>query len=85
MVAQQHYVKIAEFGIAKWRENPEKNTSRIIDTFKKAATIAADNGERLAAEGLEPLGNTPEEFAALIKREMQKWSRVARDAGIKAE
>jgi hypothetical protein len=41
----------AEFGVEKWRENPQKNTQRIADTFKKAAQIAADNGERLAAEG----------------------------------
>ncbi len=44
-------VDSAEFGIAKWRENPKANTSRIADTFKKAAKIAADHGERLAAEG----------------------------------
>jgi sugar phosphate isomerase/epimerase len=41
----------AEFGVAKWRENPVASTARIVDTFKKAATIAADHGERLAAEG----------------------------------
>lgn len=41
----------AEFGVEKWRENPAANTARIVDTFKKAAKIAADNGERLAAEG----------------------------------
>ena len=41
----------AEFGVEKWREDPGGNTARIADTFKKAANIAADNGERLAAEG----------------------------------
>lgn len=41
----------AEFGVAQWRENPRQNTARIIDTFRKAAKIAADHGERLAAEG----------------------------------
>ena len=41
----------AEFGVEKWREDPAGNTARIADTFKKAAQIAADNGERLAAEG----------------------------------
>lgn len=41
----------AEFGLEKWRENPAQNTAKIADTFKKAAEIAADNGERLAAEG----------------------------------
>lgn len=44
-------VDSAEFGVAKWRENPAANTARIVDTFKKAAQIAADHGERLAAEG----------------------------------
>ena len=41
----------AEFGVEKWKENPAENTARIVDTFKKAAKIAADHGERLAAEG----------------------------------
>jgi len=41
----------AEFGIAKWREDPKANTAQIVATFKEAAKIAADHGERLAAEG----------------------------------
>lgn len=41
----------AEFGVEKWRENTETNTKRIADTFRKAAAVAKDNGERLAAEG----------------------------------
>ena len=41
----------AEFGVEKWREDPGTNTTRIAETFKKAAQIAADSGERLAAEG----------------------------------
>ncbi|MGI9519701.1 MAG: sugar phosphate isomerase/epimerase family protein [Pirellulaceae bacterium] len=41
----------AEFGVEKWRENAAANTKRIADTFRKAAQIAADHGERLAAEG----------------------------------
>lgn len=38
-------------GVADWAKNPEVNTKRIIETFKKAAQIAAGYGERLAAEG----------------------------------
>jgi sugar phosphate isomerase/epimerase len=41
----------AEFGVAKWRENPKANTTKIAATFKEAAKIAAASGERLAAEG----------------------------------
>jgi len=41
----------AEFGVEQWRENPTANTQLIASTFKEAAKIAADHGERLAAEG----------------------------------
>ena len=41
----------AEFGIEKWREDPKANTAKIAETFREAAKIAADHGERLAAEG----------------------------------
>ena len=33
--------------------------------------------------GLEPIGNTPDEFAAIIKKETPEWAKVIRDAGIK--
>ncbi|MEL6107570.1 MAG: TIM barrel protein [Planctomycetota bacterium] len=41
----------AEFGVEKWREDPTANTKKIAETFREAAKIAADHGERLAAEG----------------------------------
>ena len=41
----------AEFGVNKWRENPEVNTKTIAATFREAAIVAAAHGERLAAEG----------------------------------
>ncbi len=41
----------AEFGVEKWREDAKANTTKIAGTFKEAAKIAADHGERLAAEG----------------------------------
>ncbi len=33
--------------------------------------------------GLTPVGNTPDEFAAVIKKEMPEWAKVIKDAGIK--
>ena len=41
--------------------------------------------ERLAADGAEPQGSTPEEFGALIRSELDKWTRVARAAGIEPQ
>jgi len=42
-------------------------------------------GKRLAADGAEAVGSGPEEFAAFIKSETEKWARVATAAGIKPE
>jgi tripartite-type tricarboxylate transporter receptor subunit TctC len=40
---------------------------------------------RLAASGLEPIGSSPEEFAAFIKTELARWAQVARQSGAKVE
>ncbi len=37
---------------------------------------------RFAAEGIEALGSTPEEFGAYIKAEIDRWGRVIKAAGI---
>ena len=40
---------------------------------------------RFAAEGAIPVGNTPQQFGTDIRREIDKWTKVIRDAGIKPE
>ena len=44
-----------------------------------------DMVKRLRAEGSEAVWSTPEEFRSLIVAEREKWARVIKDAGIKAE
>jgi tripartite-type tricarboxylate transporter receptor subunit TctC len=44
-----------------------------------------DVRERITADGAEPIGSTPEAFAAFLKRETAKWGKVVRDSGAKAE
>ncbi len=41
--------------------------------------------ERLAAIGAEPLGSTPAEFTAFLRREIERFRVIVREAGIKAE
>ena len=41
--------------------------------------------EKLALDGAQPVASTPAEFAALIRRELDKWSRVVRAAGIELQ
>ena len=38
-------------GVEDWSKDPEGNTKLIAQTFREAAQVAADHGERLAAEG----------------------------------
>jgi tripartite-type tricarboxylate transporter receptor subunit TctC len=42
-----------------------------------------DMKERLAMLGFEPIGSTPDQFAARINSELAIWSKVIRAAGIK--
>jgi len=44
-----------------------------------------DVRERFLALGVEPLGSTPTEFATHIRVQMDKWAKVVKDAGVKAE
>ena len=41
--------------------------------------------QRLAAEGGEALGGSPEQFASFLKAEHVKWGRVVRESGARAE
>jgi tripartite-type tricarboxylate transporter receptor subunit TctC len=41
--------------------------------------------EKLAGQFYEPLGGTPERFAAAIKRDMERYSKAIKEAGIKTE
>jgi tripartite-type tricarboxylate transporter receptor subunit TctC len=41
--------------------------------------------ERLRGLGAEPVGNTPEQYAAFMQNEIAKWGKVIKAAGIKAE
>ena len=41
--------------------------------------------DALAREGYEPIGDTPEQFAALIKAEVARYAKLIRNAGIQAQ
>jgi tripartite-type tricarboxylate transporter receptor subunit TctC len=41
--------------------------------------------ERIRSLGFEPVGSSPQEFGNFIKSELAKWSKVAKEAGAKAE
>ena len=44
-----------------------------------------DVNKRISELGGEPVGSTPEEFAALIKSEIAKWAKVIKDANVELQ
>ena len=65
------------------------NTPRpVIDRLNQAFVDVLRNAEvakLLAADGVEPAGSTPEYLADYMKRELAKWARVVKAAGIEAQ
>jgi len=50
-----------------------------------SALTQPDIQEKLAGLGAEPIGNTPAEFAAMLKVETAKWGKIVKDANIQVE
>ncbi len=61
---------------------PRAVIERIAEEIGRATRIAAF-AERLTRLGFAPIGNTPEEFAAIISAEIPMWMEAVRSAGLK--
>ena len=67
---------------------PAKTPKDIIDKLNAAAVKAVNTPsvkEKLAAQGADPVGNTPAEFAAQIKVEFEKMKAIVQKKGIKLD
>jgi tripartite-type tricarboxylate transporter receptor subunit TctC len=49
------------------------------------ALALPDVKERFAAAALQPVGNTPQQFAEVIRAEIERWSKLARELGIQPQ
>ena len=72
------------FGLVAPAGTPRDVVARLNAEVLKILAMP-DVRERFLAQGVEPLGSTPDEFAAHIRAQMDKWAKVVKDAGIKAE
>ncbi len=65
------------------------NTPRDIVARLHAATVRVLQDpvikERFASDGADTIGNTPEEFAAVIRADLKKWGKMVKDVGIKPD
>jgi len=63
---------------------PRAIVERVNGELNKALT-AKDMAEKLATDGVSAAGGTPEQFGAIIKRDIEPWRKVVQMAGVKAE
>ncbi|MEO8203045.1 MAG: tripartite tricarboxylate transporter substrate binding protein [Betaproteobacteria bacterium] len=67
---------------------PAGTPAAVIGTLN-AETVKAlrqpDLRDRMASQGAEPVTSTPEQFAAYVKEELAKWTRVVKASGMKVD
>jgi len=78
------YESVQWYGVLAPAGTPRDIVARLHTEIAKSLR-SGDVRERLAADGAEPVGSTPEEFAAFIRAEIDKWAKVAKAAGIQPE
>src|SRR4051812_17096332 len=67
---------------------PAGTPKEIMDLLAREIRKSVDRPEvreRLAPLGFRPVANTPDEFSARIKLEIEKWGKVVRDANLRIE
>jgi len=78
------YVLASWFGLAAPAGTPREIIDRVNAEARKALA-GQDVREALAKLGLEPGGNSPQEYAGMIADELGKWRRAVKAAGIKLD
>jgi tripartite-type tricarboxylate transporter receptor subunit TctC len=78
------YEVINWFGILAPAGTPRAIIARLNKEFN-AGLASADLKSRLASQGADVAGGTPEEFVKVIRADFAKWAKVVKDSGAKVE
>lgn len=70
------------FGLVAPAGTPPEIIKKINEDVTKVISDPAFARQYLAAQGLVPITGTPEEFAAFIRAETERWGKVVKDANI---
>ena len=62
-----------------------KDIASKLSADANAVLRMADVRARLAAQGVDPVGTTPEQLLAIMNADLEKWTRVIRAASIKPD
>ena len=79
------YGMVSWFGVLAPAGTPAELVARLNTEINRIIQNPQVAKEKLAPVGLEPVGTTAAAFAEVLKTELVKYAKVARDAGIKPE
>ena len=78
------YDAVGWFGLLAPAATPKSSVARASADVNRVLAMS-DVREKMLGLGADPAGNTPEEFARFIREDQAKWSKLMKEAGIKAE
>ena len=78
------YEVVVWFGLVAPAGTPREVIVKLNTEVLKVLAMP-DVRERFLAQGVEPMGSTPEQFGEHIRAQMAKWGKVVKDAGVQAE
>ena len=78
------YEAVGWFGLLAPAATPKATVARASADVNRVLAMS-DVREKMLGLGADPAGNTPEEFARFIREDQAKWSKLMKEAGIKAE
>lgn len=65
-------------------KTPAAIVSKVSDDLARAVRLP-DVQERFAALGIEPVGNSPQQFDRFFRAEVEKWAKVVKATGLQAD
>ena len=71
-------------GLLVPRGTPQQAITRLHDETVKALKLP-DVNERLVKAGLQPVGNTPEQFTKVIRDEIEQFGKLAKELGVEPQ
>ncbi len=72
------------YGVIAPARTPRTVVVRLSEAIAKVLA-QPEARDRLIAQSIDPVGNSPDEFGAYIKSEIGKWAKIIRIAGVKPE
>jgi tripartite-type tricarboxylate transporter receptor subunit TctC len=78
------YEAVGWFGLLVPAATPKTTVAKLSADVKRVLAMG-EVRERMLALGADPAANAPEEFARFIRDDQAKWSKLMKEAGIKAE